>query len=987
MGRVWTAVCALAIGLIATTAASGALAAPAKAPPASATTPKPKRKSLPAGGDILARPDPSVLRGQLPNGLRYAVMHNATPAKSLSIRFYVQTGSLDESDSERGMAHFLEHMAFEGGKRFATGEILTTSFLEAGVSLGRDQNAFTDALGTDYVLDLQNISDAKLDMVFGWLRDVADGLRLDQGALDTERGVVLSEYNVRRDGATAVGEMVQSFLTPGLLGPKRNPGGVPETVGKINAAAMQAFYHKWYRPDRTFIIVVGDAPVEQLKARIEATFGSWSADAPPPVEPDRGRLDSRRSEGVFEINAPNFARGDLEICRVRPVDSAESPSLKAWKRFAADAVWGSALNERFAHIARRADAPFFDAQVSRREPYESAALVCLVATPKPNRWQDALETLSDEMRRLEAHGVTETERKRELKSLEAVMEAAAAGAGTRTTPQLAQSLLSPMRHGLTVAAPASLRQLFLAAEPSITKEAVSSQIKARWSDAGAPLLVMVSNTPSTPEILRRAWAAVKAKPTPAAPIETPEAAWAYANFGAPGEVTVRQEMQEPDFVRLGFANGVHVNFKRLTFVKDRIDIRIRFGGGQSEFNADDQLTASLGAAMLLDGGLGQHDAEALSHLLEGHIWSARLSLDRDHFALSGSTRPRDLDFELELLTALLVDPGFRPEIDLRVPSEVKALYKGYRIEPLTAAQQALNDILLRPHVFDLPPETQAVGLKASDFQRLLKPALTTSPLEITIVGDIDEATAAKAVARTLGALPPRGDTSRTPADAAHGRFPAPAPSALKTSHIGLPEKAAVYAVWPLFVWQPDRQREVRALTLLREVFNERLRETVREKLGQSYTPSVGLLEDRGGDQGYMAASVETSPAATAAVAGEITRIAAGLATGDVSAKELEQVRKPLLDDTAHRKETNGWWLNTLDGSWGEPYKLAQARTWQADYSHIPVEEVRAAAKRWLAQAPIIITALPEQAQFANGAKPVGDVRPTSANGGTAQIAK
>jgi zinc protease len=981
MGRVWTAV----FGLVALMAAGLAHAtSPAKATLPTPKAVRPAHKIAPTG-DILAKADPSVLRGQLSNGLRYAVMHNATPAKSLSIRFYVQTGSLDESDSERGMAHFLEHMAFEGGKRFATGEALNKSFLEAGVSLGRDQNAFTDALGTDYVLDLQNISAAKLDMVFDWLRDVADGLRLDQSALDTERGVVLSEYNVRRDGATAVGEMVQSFLEPGLLGPKRSPGGVPETVGKINAAAMQAFYHKWYRPDRTFIIVVGDAPVEELKTRIEATFGSWAADAPPPVEPDRGHVDAKRGEGVFEINAPNFARGDLEICRVRPVDPAESPSLKAWKRFAADAVWASALNERFAHIARRPDAPFFDAQVSRREPYESAALACLVATPKPNRWQDALETLSDEMRRLEAHGVTETERKRELKSLEAVMEAAAAGAGTRTTPQLAQSLLSPMRHGLTFAAPASLRQLFLAAEPSITKEAVSAQIKARWTEAGAPLLVMVSNTPSTPEILKRAWVAVKAKPTPAAPIETAEAAWAYANFGAPGEVTVRQEMQEPDFVRLGFANGVHVNFKRLTFVKDRIDIRIRFGGGQSEFNADDQLTASLGAAMLLDGGLGQHDAEALSHLLEGHIWSARLSLDRDHFALSGSTRPRDLDFELELLTALLVDPGFRPEIDLRVPSEVKALYKGYRIEPLTAAQQALNDIMLRPHVFDLPPETQAVGLKASDFQRLLKPALTTSPLEITIVGDIDEATAAKAVARTLGALPPRGDTSRT--SAAYGRFPEPAPSTLKASHIGLPEKAAVYAVWPLFVWQPERQREVRALTLLREVFNERLRETVREKLGQTYTPNVGLLEDRGGDQGYMAASVETSPAATAAVASEISRIAANLASGDVSAKELEQVRKPLLDDTAHRKETNGWWVNTLDGSWGEPYKLAQARTWQADYSHIPVDEVRAAAKRWLAQAPIVITALPEQAQFANGAKPSGDVRPTSANGGASEIAK
>jgi predicted Zn-dependent peptidase len=175
----------------------------------------------------------------------------------------------------------------------------------------------------------------------------------------------------------------------------------------------------------------------------------------------------------------------------------------------------------------------------------------------------------------------------------------------------------------------------------------------------------------------------------------------------------------------------------------------------------------------------------------------------------------------------------------------------------------------------------------------------------------------------------------------------------------LPNKAGVLIVWPLFAWAPERQREVRAITLLREVMADRVRRIVREKFGQTYTPEVSYLTERGGDDGSLMVAIETHPDTVQQVIGEVRAIARSLSHGDVSPEELERVRKPLLDDTAHRRETAGWWLNTLDGSFRDPYKLAQARTWQADYSSIPVTEVNTVARRWLSREPLIAQALPD----------------------------
>ena len=918
-----------------------------------------------APGDMAA-PDPSLVAGVLPNGLRYYVLPNHTPRQQVSIRLHVAAGSLVETEAERGAAHFVEHMAFQGSRRFP-GTSADTRFADAGIGAGRDQNAFTDVNGALYVFDIPQVTAAKLDLAFDWMRDTVDALTFDPAAVDRERQVVLQELAVRRTGSTELGEAVARFYAPGLLAAKRSPGGTAASLGKLDAAALRAFHDRWYRPERSILVVVGDVDPAAMVARITAAFTDWSPAAPAPSEPDQGTVDTARPLATVAVTTPNFSQGTVQVCRIAPRDPALPAGVAAWRRDGADAIWLQALRLRLRKLARAPEGALISATTSRTDTYRRASFTCVVAAPKAGRWKDALALVSTEVRRMLEHGVTASEAERARAEFAVAVETAASAADTRASRSIATQLLALALDHKPLTTPAESARTFRLAEPSLTAAAASDAFRARWRDGGGPAIVVLSTTTvSSPEV-RAAWVAAQAAPSPGPVQDEAQTPWPYTDFGAPGAVVARTEMKDPDFTRLLFRNGVRMNFKRTSYLKARVDIRVAFGAGQQELKPAQQIAAVAGVNTLGEGGLGKLEPDALGVALQGRIWGASLAVGRSGFTLSGGTRAQDLTTEMQLLAAFLTDPGFRPEVERRIPTLAESYDKENRIEPMRAAQLALNASLPGPHLFDPPPRSVFAALTAADMRAALAPALTQAPLEVTIVGDVDEAAAVDAVARTLGALPPRAPGSRVRTDAERTRYPDQAPDKIRVTHDGLRDKAAVWMVWPLYVWSETRQRETRVLTLLREVMAAALRKEVRERLGLTYTPSVGLASDRGGDQGALSVAVYTSPAQVDRVVEVVRGVADRLAKDGVTPEALERVRRPLMEETARRTESNAWWLTVLDGSWAFPYKLEQQRTWLRDYTTISAAEVSAAAKRWLSRAPLAAVATPAPSRDATSA--------------------
>lgn len=931
------------------------MGAGAQTPPVPTVVP-PVRLEIDRSPEV--RPDPAVRRGVLPNGLRYAVMSNKQPAQSVSMRLGVDVGSFEEALGERGIAHFLEHMAFNGTRSIPEGQ-LDTTFAAQGVAFGRDQNASTGFFQTVYELDLPLADAAKLDLGFRWLREVAGEMLLTPEAVNRERGVVLAEHDRSLGPERTFGDAQRAFLSPELRGPTRLPIGAPDTLRKIDAAQLRAFYDRWYRPENAAVVVVGDQPVEELERRVREAFGSWKGRGPAPVRTERKAPDLGRELAVLTRAEPQLPTG-VQACRPRPRDPREPESLERWRRHSRRTLWEAIVNDRLQRRSREADPPFVGAAMGFSESYREAGYTCLSATPLNDDWRRALDAALFEIRRMELHGVTPDEVRRAVGSRRVGYQAAAASAETRRSAGIAAALLNDLQseEREVYSRPEENLRLYDAATVDATPAEVNAAFKRDWS-GGAPLITLRTPIAVDAAAVRAAWAEAISGAAPSAYADIKAAPWAYASFGLGGRVAKREVIAEPGFTRVTFANGVILNVKQVAFNRDRVSVGVRFGAGKAGLPYASTVGPELGSALFTFGGLGKHDLGELTDLFEGRRWSADLSLNDNSFDLHGETSPSDLPLQLQILTAFLSDPGFRPDADSKIATAAESVYRGLRASPGAATALTLLEAVEPGGPLRFPPKEVLAKLRASDFERALRPVITGAPLEVTVVGDVDETRAITAVAETLGALPPRtGGFART-AKPPFLHFPARPLGELRTRHEGPQEQAGVTVVWPLYVATPARRREERALELLSGVFNDLLRRRVRETLGKTYSPNVSLEMPDYADQGVLTASVETAPADAEAVGGEIRKLAAELAGGGVTTAAIEEVRKPQLDGAAKRRETNGWWFNTLSGSARNPEWLADALDWERELRSLTREDVQRAAATWLKTEPTVVYALPE----------------------------
>ena len=901
------------------------------------------------------RPNPEAEIGKLPNGLTYGVMRRAG-TRQVTIILMAGAGSGDEQPNERGVAHFLEHMAFNGSTHFPPGTVMKR-FADIGVSIGRDQNAETGFDATTFSLDLSEVTPDRLDMSFAWLRDLADGLTISQSEVDRERGVIMSEYVGSRSALGDIAESSENFLLPDLLGPKRAPIGLKEIIQTVNADTIRGFHDRWYRPENSIVVAVGDLPRDELKQRIADAFASWHNDIPAPKPPNLGHIDPTRPTAAL-IETEDRAPPTLRVCRGMDKDPDLQEGVASRTQDFEAALWQNTLAKRLSALANRANPPFVSAEAERDELFKAADMTCVTASLRDQDWHVALTAISAEMRRLSRYGLTDEEYQAGQKGLVAQVEAEVGQAPTMTGSQLAQSIVSNLTQHGTFSTAEEDQRIGRLALSVLSRDKVDAEFNRVWTRAAPPQIVLITSKPEQQAAVAKVWRVAEAGPPPAPPAAHQGTAWAYGGFGSPGQVVSRDDLPDIGATRIAFANGVRLNFKPSQNAQDRVEIRVRFGAGQEELSAKDLPAARLGATLLREGGLARNDFGDTVRLCEGHACEFEFSVGRDAFEVAGATRPSDLDVEMQLITAYLSDPGFRPALDARIPTAVRTLYKITRSEPGFAAALARDNVLPPPRVPLLPEERDLDGVRSADFARILRPILTHDALEVTIVGDIDEATATDAVAKTLGALPPRAwrDTRRP--DAPTVRYPATESAEVRTTHDGSPEKATVLATWPLFVWDPGKVREQRTLDLLAAIVQGEAIDDIRQRLGKAYSPQVNVDLDRGGDQGALTVAIDTSPAATDVVVGELRKIALKLAGGDITDAMLERARRPVLDNGATREISNPWWIAMLDGSWAHPDQIAAAKTWQADYETITLDEVKAEAKRWLAEDPLMVIAAP-----------------------------
>jgi zinc protease len=890
------------------------------------------------------RADPSIRFGVLPNGMRYAIMKNATPPGQVSMRLRFDVGSLMERDEQQGLAHFLEHMAFNGSTNVPSRGDMVKDLERLGLAFGADTNAGTGFDATTYKFDLPKSDDQTVDTSLMLLREIGGNLTLDQAAMDQERGVILSEERLRDTPSYRITKQRYAFMMSGQRPPQRFPIGLVPVIQGAKADLIADIYHRYYRPERATLVVVGDVDPAAIEAKIKARFGDWQGKGPGGADPDLGKVAPRG--GDFKLAVEPGSPTTFEVAWVNPPDLSPDSVAKE-KREIVERLALAVLNRRLGALAREASPPFISAGAFHGDQLRAEQVTGVLVYSQPDHWKEALATAETEVRRAVQFGARPDELQREIAESDASLKLAAAGSDTRRTPAMADEIVGTLDEQDVQTSPADDLALFEATAKDLTPAQVSQTLKGLFAGQG-PLVFM-----SAPAQVDGGVAAVRtafeaARTTPVTAQDAPrQVDWPYTSFGPSGKVVDRKDVNDLDAVMVKFDNGVRLTVKSTKFRQDQILVRVQFGDGLGGMAPDRQTITWAGSAFA-EGGLRQISAEDSERALAGVVYGVNLTADAGAFDLSGVTRPDDIASQLQVLAAYVADPGWRPEAFERMRSFGLTLEDQYDATDTGVLSRDLGGLL---HAGDrrwtFPTRADIGAETPAELKAVLGPQLTGAPLEVVIVGDITVDKAIAAVADTFGALPKRPDPAPITPPAHGASFPAPTTSPVVETHTGRADQGVAFIAWPTTDFWTDPQG-ARVNNVLGRVLTLRLTDTLRLKEGVTYSPNAGAVSSSVFPRyGYIDAEMEAPPPKLDGFFVDVAQIAADLRATPVTADELERAKKPAIEALEKATATNEYWLDGLAGAQADPRRLDALRSAEPSLERVSSDDLQKAARAWL----------------------------------------
>ncbi|MEY2500837.1 MAG: zinc protease [Verrucomicrobiota bacterium] len=910
-----------------------------------ATTPSPsKRQPFPQQSSDL-KPDPAAHFGTLANGLRYVVRPNPEPKGRASLRLLVLAGSLHEAEDQRGLAHFLEHMAFNGSVHYPPGT-LVEFFQRMGMRFGGDANANTNFDRTVYLLELAHSDDATIKEGLRVLSDDAGGLLLGEEEIKKERGVILSEKRARDSvGYRSFVARFEATLGTTLL-PRRLPIGLPEVITNAKRERFTDFWNTWYRPERMAVVAVGDFPdAAAVEKMIATAFTELTARAPAGPEPSLGELAKFDGVRPFFHPEPEAPVTDVSLTSVSPYKHEADTAERRVKRLPRSLALAM-LNRRFEILAKQENAPINSAHANVSELFDFVRDATVEVDCKAEQWRAALAFEEQQLRRAIDQGFTPAELAEAVATLRNELDQAAKTAPTRHSNRLADEIAHSLAAREVFTTPADELALLKPALEKITPADCLRALKDAFPSAG--IFVMVTGNAKISGDASAAIAAAYKEAhaiATAAPEANKESTWAYTDFGASGEIAKREHIADLDLELVTFKNGVRLNLKKTDFEAGRISASARVGNGSITQPADQRGLNQFGALAFSEAGLGKHSTDDVRRLFAGKNVKWQFDPQGDAFRFNGETTREELGLELQFLTAQLSDPGYRPEALREARKRLEHLYSMFKHTVYGPLATELPSLLADGDGrFGLPAQEITMARNLDELKAWLTPQLSHGALEVALVGDLDIEASITAAAKTIGALPAR-EAKPALTELKTVKFPS-RPFAKNYGIESEIPKASVRLYWPTDDALDARRN--RRLHLLAAILTDRLRVKVREEIGGSYSPQA---ENNGSDAfpgyGYMVASIDVAPATAEKISGLVVDLADELAQKGVTDDQLERARQPLLTAYKESLRSNNYWLSVLSNAQEKPQVLDWARTRFADVSAITTTEISALAKKYL----------------------------------------
>lgn len=916
-----------------------------QATPRAATTAEPW---LYRGSDVPQ--DKEWIFGELPNGVRYALRKNGVPPGQVAVRVRMDVGSLHEEDSERGFAHLLEHLVFRQSRYLTEGAAIPT-WQRLGATFGSDTNAETSPVATTYKLDLPNATATKLDESLKLLSGMMIAPALTEANVRTEVPIVMAEKRERGGTSERVAEATQETLFAGQRLAMRPVIGTTATLQAASQTSVRAFHARWYRPENAVIVVVGDIDPSLIEGMVRRYFADW---------PVQGKATPAPSFG--DPVAPAGAKGPNPVGETRVLVEPELPRgvtyavLRPWRQVRDTVAYNQgimknslaqAILNRRLEARARAGGSFLFAQVNQEKVGRSTDATFVSLTPLDENWSKALTEVRGVIADALANPPSEDEIEREVAEFNVAFESGVEQRRLQAGAKLADDLVTAVDIREAIASPETVLSIFNASRGLFTPAAVHQHTKQLFAGTVTRAIYITPKAGETqaPQLA----AALSAPVTPDAKARLGGKPISFADMpalGEPGQLTAQAQTGILGIEQLEFANGVKVLLWPTTDEPGRVSVKVRFGGGYRAFGPGDAPYIALGDMALVGSGQGTLGQEELDRISTGRKMGYDFEIQDAAFQFSADTRLADMADQLYLFAQKFAQPRWDSAPVVRAKAAARLRYDGFASSPQGVLERDLEFLQRgRDPRFATPTPGQVEATTPQGFREVWQPILERGPIEVQLFGDFTREQAVAALQRSFGALAPRKPLEGL--QAARVRTLPPSKRAVEMAHRGDPSQAAALMSWPTGGGIGSIS-ESRQLEILSNLFQNRLLDALRERLGEAYAPQVFNAWPQDLENGgSVTALAQLSPEAVPAFFATAEQIAADLVAKPVTPDELERVIEPLRQQISRASTSSAFFMYQLEGGSSEPAKFNGLRTLLSDYTRTTPEAMQALARKYL----------------------------------------
>lgn len=884
--------------------------------------------------------DPTVRVGKLDNGLTYYIRKHETPKERAAMWLAVDAGSVLEDEDQQGLAHFVEHMAFNGTKRFEKNTLI--DYIEkSGMDFGADLNAYTSFDETVYQLTVPTDSKESVTKGFDILEDWASAITFDPNEVDKERGVVIEEWRLGRGASQRVFDQQWPIFLKGSRYAKRKPIGKKKILETAPVETLKRFYKDWYRPDLMAVVVVGDLDPDQVEKEIKARFGKLK-------NPENARpreniavpiLNKTRAAVVTDKEASSTNVSVAIKREAKPVLTEAD-----FRDELTEDLFHGMLRARLDEIRRHPSSPFMFAFSFSNTMGRAADIFQLFSSAKAGKAEDALRTLLTEVERVRKHGFVQTEFERQKADVLRNYESSAAEdpkiKGRSHAFRIVRSFLGKE------ALPGSTQKLELAKTmiPGITLDEVNA-LASGWM-ASTDRVVMASGPARDEMPGKKALLAVvadveKAKIDPY--VDEGSTGTLMAATPTPGKIVSKKQHEAIGVSEWTLSNGVRVIVKPTDFKNDQVMVRAFSPGGTSLVGAKKFASARFADNVAGSSGVGDHDAVALRKLLQGKDVNVRATISELEEGIRGQGSPKDLETMMQLIHLRFTAPRRDPEAFEAFKASQREFVKNRDLNPQRVFFERLQAETSSNHKRRRPVTVEDIDkVVLEDAMSVYEDRFAdASDFTFVFVGNIDKAELRKMSKTYLASLPTKKRKENWKDVGARK------PRGIKAFRVEKGQDPKSFVMMTFHgpsKWSPDAEDD---LDMLADVMDIRLREVLREEMGGVYGAfSFGRIDRRPRAEYAYTIGFGCAPENVTSLKRAVFSIINNIKKDGISDEYIEKVKALRTRKLETNLKENRFWAGELSEHYRygtDPSKIGDAKKATARVSS---DNVKKAAKRY-----------------------------------------